>query len=66
MTLTFTRSVGGYVVRLNRALCGMILAPLPTERDWRILTEHGECTTAPTLCEAKRLAADFLLLDHAF
>lgn len=64
MTLTFTHSLGGYVVRLNRALIGLILAPEPTERDWRILTEHGECATAPTLCEAKRLAADFLLLDH--
>ena len=66
MTLTFTRHLGGYVVRLNRSLCGMILTPLPTEREWRILTEHGEMTTAPTLCEAKRLAADFLLLDHAY
>lgn len=66
MTLTFTRHMGGYVVRLNRALCGMILSPLPHESRWRILTEHGEMTTAPTLCEAKRLAADFLLLDHAY
>lgn len=65
MTLTFTRSLGGYVVRLNRALIGLILAPLPDDRDWRILTEHGEMATAPTLTEAKRLAADFLLLDHA-
>ena len=30
-----------------------------------ILTEHGELATAPTLQDAKRLAADFLLLDHA-
>lgn len=65
MTLTFTHHLGGYVVRMNRTLRGLILAPLPDDRDWRILTEHGEMTTAPTLLEAKRLAADFLLLDHA-
>lgn len=65
MTLTFTRHLGGYVVRLNRALIGLILAPLPDDRDWRILTEHGELATAPTLNDAKRLCADFLLLDHA-
>jgi len=65
MTITFTPSVGGFVVRLNRHLIGLLLAPRPHERDWRILTEHGECATAPTLCDAKRLAADFLLLDHA-
>jgi len=65
MTITFTRSLGGYVVRLNRALIGLILAPLPHERDWRILTQHGECASAPTPLDAKRLAADFLLLDHA-
>jgi hypothetical protein len=65
MSITFSRSHGGYVVRLNRNLIGLLLAPRPDERDWRILTEHGDCTTAPTLCEAKRLAADFLLLDHA-
>lgn len=64
MSLTFTRSIGGYIIRLNRALIGLILYPLPAESDFRILTEHGEMTTAPTLCEAKRLAADFLLLDH--
>lgn len=66
MTLTFTRHIGGYVVRLNRSLCGMILAPLPHESSWRILTEHGEMAIAPTLQDAKRLAADFLLLDHAY
>lgn len=43
----------------------MTLTPLPTETDWRILTEHGDLATAPTLQDAKRLAADFLLLDHA-
>lgn len=65
MTLTFSRSHGGYVVRLNRSLIGLILAPLPDERDWRILTEHGDLAVAPTLNEAKRLAADYLLQDHA-
>lgn len=65
MTLTFTRSLGGYVVRVNRALCGLILAPLPDDRDWRIVTEHGDLAIAPTLNDAKRLCADFLLLDHA-
>lgn len=65
MTLTFTHHLGGYVVRMNRTLRGLILAPLPDDRDWRILTEHGELATAPTLQDAKRLAADFLLLDHA-
>jgi len=65
MTLTFTRSHGGYVVRLDRNLLGLLLAPRPSESDWRYLTEHGDCMTAPTLCEAKRLAADCLLLDHA-
>lgn len=65
MTLTFTRSLGGYVVRLNRALIGLILYPNPDETAYRILTEHGELATAPTLRDAKRLAADFLLLDHA-
>jgi len=65
MSLTFTAHLGGYVVRMNRTICGLILTPLPTESDWRILTEHGELATAPTLQDAKRLAADFLLLDHA-
>lgn len=65
MTLTFTRHLGGYVVRLNRALIGLILAPLPDDRDWRILTEHGDLATASTLNEAKRTVAEFLLLDHA-
>lgn len=65
MTITFTRHLGGYVVRFNRALIGLILAPLPDSRDWRILTEHGEMAVAPTLQDAKRVAADFLLLDHA-
>ena len=65
MSLTFTRSIGGYVIRLNRALIGLILHPLPAERNWRILTEHGDLAAAPTLNDAKRLAADFLLLDHA-
>lgn len=50
---------------LNRRLIGLILQPQPTERDWRIITEYGEGASAPTLCEAKRLAADFLLLDYA-
>lgn len=65
MSLTFTRSIGGYVIRLNRALIGLILYPLPSERSWRILTEHGDLAVAPTLNDAKRIAADFLLLDHA-
>ena len=65
MSITFSRHIGGYIVRLNRALVGMILHPLPDEQQWRILTEHGEMATAPTLQDAKRLAADFLLLDHA-
>lgn len=65
MTLTFTRSLGGYVIRFNRALIGLILDPLPNDRQWRILTEHGELATASTLTEAKCLAADSLLLDHA-
>lgn len=65
MTLTFTRSLGGYVVRMNRTLIGLILNPLPHESQWRILTEHGDLAVAPTLQDAKRLAADFLLLDHA-
>jgi hypothetical protein len=65
MTITFTAAMGGYVVRLNRALCGLILHPLPDEREWRIVTEHGELANAPTLLDAKRLCADFLLLDHA-
>ena len=65
MTLTFTRSHGGYVVRLDRNLIGLLLAPRPHESDWRILTEHGDCAIAPTLQDAKRLAADFLILDHA-
>jgi hypothetical protein len=47
MTITFSRSHGGYVVRLDRNLIGLLLAPRPHEQD------------------AKRLAADFLLLDHA-
>ena len=65
MSITFTRSIGGYIVRLNRALIGLILFPLPDDREWRIVTEHGELATAPTLTDAKRLCADFLLLDHA-
>jgi hypothetical protein len=64
MSLTFTQSIGGYIIRLNRALIGLILYPLPQEQEFRILTEHGEMATASTLCEAKRLAAEFLLLDH--
>lgn len=65
MSITFSRHIGGYIVRLNRALVGMILHPLPDEQQWRIFTEHGEMATAPTLQDAKRVAADFLLLDHA-
>ena len=65
MTITFSRNHGGYIVRLDRTLIGLILAPRPDERDWRIITEHGDLSTAPTLLEAKRLAADYLLLDHA-
>lgn len=65
MSITFTPALGGYIVRLNRRLIGLILQPEPSERDWRIITEYGEGASAPTLCEAKRLAADFLLLDYA-
>lgn len=65
MSITFTRSIGGYVIRLNRALIGLILYPLPAEKSWRVFTEHGEMATAATLLDAKRIAADFLLLDHA-
>lgn len=65
MSITFTPALGGYIVRLNRRLIGLILQPEPTERHWRIITEHGDGASAPTLCEAKRLAADFLLLDYA-
>lgn len=64
MSLTFTAAIGGYIIRLNRALIGLILYPLPAEQEFRIITEHGEMATAATLCEAKRLAAEFLLLDH--
>jgi hypothetical protein len=65
MTITFSRSHGGYVVRLDRNLIGLLLAPRPHESEWRILTEYGECASAPTLQDAKRLAADFLILDYA-
>jgi hypothetical protein len=65
MSLTFTAALGGYIVRFNRALCGLILHPLPNEREWRIVTEHGEMATAETLTEAKCLCSEFLLLDHA-
>jgi hypothetical protein len=65
VSITFTRSIGGYIVRLNRALCGLILFPLPDDREWRIVTEHGEMATAETLTEAKCLCSEFLLLDHA-
>jgi hypothetical protein len=65
MSLTFTAALGGYIVRVNRALCGLILHPLPNEREWRIVTEHGEMATAETLTEAKCLCSEFLLLDHA-
>ena len=65
MSISFTPSIGGYIIRLNRALIGLIMNPLPDESEWRILTEHGDLATAPTLQEAKRVAADFLILDHA-
>lgn len=65
MSITFTPSIGGVVIRLNRALIGLILQPRPDERQRRIITEHGESASADTLSEAKRLAADFLLLDYA-
>jgi hypothetical protein len=65
MNITFSRYLGGYVVRLNRTLIGLILAPRADERDWRVITEHGDLSSAPTLQDAQRLAADYLLLDHA-
>lgn len=66
MSISFTPSIGGYIIRLNRALIGLIMNPLPDESEWRIITEHGEMSTAPTLQDAKRIAADYLLLDHAY
>lgn len=66
MSISFTPTIGGYIVRLNRRLIGLILHPQPHESTWRIITEHGEMSTAPTLQDAKRIAADYLLMDHAY
>jgi hypothetical protein len=64
MSITFTRHVGGFVVRLNRALAGVIYLPRPDEVHWRFINSEGDCFVADTLNEIQRLASDMLLIDY--
>jgi hypothetical protein len=65
MSITFTRHIGGFVVRFNRALAGVIYLPRPDEQIWRFVNSEGDCFTADTLNDIQRLASDMLLIDCA-
>lgn len=65
MSITFTRYLGGFVVRLDRAIAGVIYLPRPDEQKWRFINSEGDCYVAETLNEAQRVASEMLLIDCA-
>lgn len=65
MSITFTRYLGGFVVRLNRAIAGVIYLPRPDEQEWRFINSEGDLFVADTLNEIQRVASDMLLIDCA-